>query len=124
VSETGPQREGRPTLAQATDTEIVARIAEAVQEPFAAAWKRHEERDRGRIQRTMSQAVTAHERALAAFSRGIQADRGDLDAAAAERVLAEYRRDVSRNVLKPLHLVLRHGSLGVTLYRSLAAYPV
>ena len=121
MSETGPQREGRPTLAQATDTEIVARIAEAVQEPFAAAWKRHEERDRGRIQRTMSQAVTAHERALAAFSRGIQADRGDLDAAAAERVLAEYRRDVSRNVLKPLHLVLRHGSLGVTLYRSLAA---
>ena len=121
MSGTGQERAGPSTLAQTTDTEIVSRIADAVQGPFAAAWKRHDERDWGRIGRTLEQAVAAHERAFAAFSEGIAADNGDFDAAAAERVLAEYRRDVSRNVLKPLHLVLRHGSLGVTLYRSLVA---
>ncbi len=109
------------TLAFMTDAEIVARIAEAVQEPLAAAWRRHEEHDRGRIGRTLEQAVSAHERALAAFAEGMDAGNGSLDDAAAERALAEYRRDVSRNVLKPLHLVLRHGSAAVTLHRSLVA---
>ena len=121
MSNTGEERAGRPTLAQSTDAEIVARIAAAVQEPFAAAWKRHEEGDERRIRRTLKQAVTAHERALAAFSKGTETDEGDVGAAVAERALAEYRRDVARNVLKPLHLVLRHGSLGVTLHRSLVA---
>lgn len=121
MSNTGEERAGRPTLAQSTDAEIVARIAAAVQEPFAAAWKRHEEGDERRIRRTLKQAVTAHERARAAFSKGTETDEGDVGAAVAERALAEYRRDVARNVLKPLHLVLRHGSLGVTLHRSLVA---
>lgn len=121
MSNTGKERAGRPTLAQSTDAEIVARIAAAVQEPFAAAWKRHEEGDERRIRRTLKQAVTAHERALAAFSKGTETDEGDVGAAVAERALAEYRRDVARNVLKPLHLVLRHGSLAVTLHRSLVA---
>ena len=121
MSNTGEERAGRATLAQTTDVEIVARIAAAVQEPFAAAWKRHEEGGEQRIRRTLEQAVTAHERALAAFSKGTETDAGDVAAAVSERALAEYRRDVARNVLKPLHLVLRHGSLGVTLHRSLVA---
>ena len=104
-----------------TDPEIVARIAEAVQEPFAAAWQLHEERDWEQIRRTLEQASAAHERALAVFSEGTETGIGPLDAAAAERALAEYRRDVSRNVLKPLHLVLRHGSLAVPLCRSLVS---
>ena len=103
-----------------TDPEIVARIAEAVQEPFAAAWQRHEERDWEQIRRTLEQASAAHERALAVFSEGTDAGNGPL-AAAAERALAEYRRVVSRNVLKPLHRVLRHGSLAETLCRSLVS---
>ena len=103
-----------------TDAEIVARIAEAVQEPFAAVWQRHEEQDWAQIRRTLEQATVAHERALAAFSEGTETGNGPLDAAA-ERALAEYRRLVSRNVLKPLHLVLRHGSLAVPLCRSLVS---
>ena len=121
MSGAGRERAGPPTLARTTDTEIVARIAKAVQEPFAAAWKRHEERDRERIRRTVEQAVASHERALAALAEGAETDEGHHGAAVAGRVLAEYRRDVSRNVLKPLHLVLRRADKGVTLHRSLAA---
>ena len=121
MSEADRERADPVTLAPMTDAEIVARIAEAVQEPFAAAWRRHREHDRGRIGRILEQAVSAHERALATFAEGTDDGNGSLDAAAAERVLAEYRRDVSRNVLKPLHLVLRHGSPAVTLHRSLVA---
>lgn len=104
-----------------TDAEVVARIADAVQEPFAAAWRRHEEHDWGRIVRTLDQAVAAHEQALAAFSEGTGSENGSLEAAAAAAALAAYRREVARNVLKPLHLVLRHGSLAATLYRSLVS---
>lgn len=121
MSETDRESADPVTLAPMTDAEIVARIAEAVQEPFAAAWRRHEEQDRGRIGRTLEQAVSAHERALAAFAGAMDAGNSSLDDAAAERALAEYRRDVSRNVLKPLHLVLRHGSPAATLHRSLVA---
>lgn len=105
-----------------SDAEIVARVAEAVQEPFAAAWRRHEVRDLGKIRRILKQAVSAHERALAVFSEHADGTGNDSpDSTAAGQALAEYRRDVSRNVLKPLHLVLSHGSLALSLHRSLVS---
>ena len=111
-------RTGSAGTIRMTDAEIVARIAAAVQEPFDAAWRRCEVRDWGRIRRTLEQVIAAHERALAAFAA---AEDGDGTGAGSDgRALAEYRRDVSRNVLKPLHLVLRHGSIAVSLHRSLA----
>ena len=106
-------------IVRMTDDEVVKRIAGAVQEPFAAAWRHYEERDWGRILRALDQAVAAHARALTAFAEGT--GNGSVEGAAAERALAEYRREVARDVLKPLHLVLRHGSLAVTLHRSLVS---
>ena len=114
-------RTGPAGTLRMTDAEIVARIAEAVQEPFAAAWRRHDEQDRRRIRRTLEQVVAAHESALAAFRGEAATGDGSADGAAGVRALAEYRRDVSRSVLKPLHLVLRHGNLATALQRSLDA---
>lgn len=119
MSETDRRREGPVPIVRLTDDEVVRRVAEAVQKPFAAVWRRHEERDWGRVLRTLDQAVAAHERALAAFARGDDARSGSADAAAVEGTLAEYRREVARNVLKPLHLVLSRGGLAATLHRSL-----
>ena len=113
-------RTGPAGTIRMTDAEIVACIAAAVQEPFAAAWRRYEERDWGRIRRTLEQVLAAHERALAAFA-GAEEDGDGTGSGSGGGALAEYRRDVSRNVLKPLHLVLRHGSIAVSLHRSLAA---
>lgn len=104
-----------------TDAEIVGSIARAVHEPFAAAWRRHDEEDLGRVRRTLEQAVTAHESSLAAFAEATDSDNGSLDAVSARQALVEYRRDVARNVLKPVHLVLRHGTLAVKLHRALVS---
>ena len=104
-----------------TDAEITGRIAAAVQEPFAAAWRDHEEAGWRQIRRTLQKVVDAHERALAEFAAGADAVAGSGDAAGGEDVLADYRRQVARHVLRPLHVVLRHTSLAVPLYRSLMA---
>ena len=121
MSDTDREGTGAAGVIQVTDAEVVKRVSGAVQEPFAAAWRRHEEHDRGRIRRTLDQLVAAHERALTTFAEATGDGSGSVEAAAAALALAEYRRDVSRNVLKPLHLVLRHGNLAVTLHRSLVS---
>ena len=102
-----------------TDAEIAARIAAAVHEPFAAAWRDHEEAGWRQIRRTLHKVVDAHERALAEFETRADAVSGSGDAAGREDVLAEYRRRVARHVLRPFHVVLHRTSLAVPLYRSL-----
>ncbi len=121
MSEARQEQPGSSAGAPTTDAEIVSLVAEAVQEPFAAVWRRREERDWRRVRRTLEQVATAHASALAAFAEAAGAEDGSLDAASAGPALAEYRRDVSRNVLKPLHLVLRHGGFAATLHRSLSS---
>jgi len=107
-----------------SDAEITALIAGAVHGPFAAAWRDHEETGWRQIRRTLHRVAAAHERALAEFAAAAETASRAGDRADAEEVedtLAEYRRRVARQVLKPLHVVLAHASLAVPLHRSLVA---
>ena len=116
-------REHAGSASPVTDAEITARIAAAVQEPFAAAWRDHDEAGWRQIRRTLQKVVDAHERALAELvagaGPGAQSGPGDGDGVTG--VVGDYRRQVARHMLRPLHVVLRHTSLAVPLYRSLMA---
>ena len=104
------------TPTRLTDDEIAALIAAAVHAPFRTVWPDHENKAWRPIRRTLEQAVAVHAKALAELP---QADSGDGDGKAGEQALARYRSRVARDVLKPVHIALRHAPLAALLQRSL-----
>ncbi len=104
-----------------SDAEITRIIALAVHEPFAAAWRDHEEEGWRRTRRTLARAAAAHEEALADLEAGLDAATRPGDGADGKDAVAEYRRRVARHVLRPLHVVLGHTALAEPLHRSLVA---
>ena len=111
---------GHPT-GSTTDDEVVARIAEAVHGPFAAAWRDHQERAWRPVRLILDEVAEAHLSALRDFEAGAGAVSGPRAENAGEELRAEYRRRVAHRVLGPLHGVLRETALAVPLYRSLSA---
>ena len=117
-----PQKQtGASTPIRMSDAEVAARIAAAVHEPFAAAWRDHEESGWRQIRRTLERVADAHAKALEEIEADADAVSGPEDELGAEDRLAGYRRRVARHVLRPLHVVLRHSPLAVPLHRSLMA---
>ena len=105
-----------------SDAEITRNIALAVHEPFAAAWRDHEEEGWRRTRRTLERVAAAHEAALAGLaSHAETAPHPPGDGADGKDAVAEYRRRVARRVLRPLHVLLGHTALAEPLHRSLVA---
>ena len=90
----------------ANDAEIVARISDAVHQPFREVWRRHEENEWRPIRRALDRASRAHQQALAE----LEADQAD-----------PYCRTVADEVLKPLSLAIRDARLASVLRASLSA---
>ena len=102
--------------ARLTDDEIAALIAAAVHAPFRTVWPDHENRAWRSLRRTLEQAAATHAKALAELP---QEDSEVGDGKAGEQALARYRNRVARDVLKPVHIALRHAPLAALLQRSL-----
>ena len=102
--------------ARLTDDEIAALIAAAVHAPYRTVWPDHENEVWRSLRRTLERAVATHARALAELP---QEDSGVGDGKAGEPALARYRNRVARDVLKPVHVALRHAPLAALLQRSL-----
>ncbi len=104
-----------------SDAEITRIIALAVHEPFAAAWRDHEENGWRRTRRTLERVAAAHEAALAELESDAEAAPRPGGGADGKDAVAEYRRRVARHVLRRLHVVLGHTALAEPLHRSLVA---
>ena len=140
VTVSSPPSDRRSGPGVSGDSDIVARIAAVVHEPFAEAWRRYEEKAWHPVRRTLEDAAGAHERALNALSvegtegagpgdgkrKGLAGD-GDQNAHAVDRgrdvpgAPARYRDAVSEEVIEPLRVVLARPRVATKLERSLAA---
>ncbi|WP_419948912.1 hypothetical protein [Candidatus Palauibacter sp.] len=105
----------------ADDAEILARIYEAVHEPFREVWRRHEEDDWGPIRRALDRASRAHQQALAELETGVGAEGTGEEAAPQPGAASRYCRTVSDQVLKPLSQAIRRARLASGLRASLSA---
>ncbi len=116
MSGSAQRRTDAEAPARLTDDEIAALIAAAVHTPFRTVWPDHENKAWRSLRRTLEQAVATHAQALTELP---QADSGDGDGKAGEQALVRYRGRVGRDVLKPVHIALRHAPLAALLQRSL-----